>query len=117
MLLAILTALGSGLWLTALNVRYRDVKQLMPFLIQIWMYLSPVVYGANLLPERYRWLISLNPMTGVVDGFRWALLNGAGGQTIVFGSLFFVSFAIMLVILVSGAIYFRRTEQTFADII
>ena len=75
LLLAVLTALGFGLWLSALNVRYRDVNHLVPFIVQTWMYLTPVVYSATLIPERYRWLLALNPMTGVVEGFRWALLG------------------------------------------
>ncbi len=75
LLLAIATALGFGLWLAALNVRYRDVNYLVPFLVQIWMYVTPVVYGSTLIPERFRWLLALNPMAGVVEGFRWALLG------------------------------------------
>jgi lipopolysaccharide transport system permease protein len=75
LLLALLTALGFSLWLSALNVRYRDVQQLVPFLVQLWMYVTPVVYGSTLIPERFRWLLALNPMTGVVEGFRWALLG------------------------------------------
>ncbi|MCX7854162.1 MAG: ABC transporter permease, partial [Caldilineales bacterium] len=74
-LLAMATALGFGLWLSALNVRYRDVNYLVPFLVQVWMYLTPVVYAVTLIPERFRWLLALNPMTGVVEGFRWALLG------------------------------------------
>jgi lipopolysaccharide transport system permease protein len=76
LLLAIVTALGFGLWLSALNVKYRDVNYLIPFLLQIWMYATPVVFGATLIPEQYRWLMALNPMTGVVEGFRWCLLGG-----------------------------------------
>ncbi|MBU1661560.1 MAG: ABC transporter permease [Chloroflexi bacterium] len=74
-LLAMVTALGFGLWLSALNVRYRDVNYLIPFLVQIWMYVTPVIYGSTLIPERFRWLLAINPMTGVVEGFRWALLE------------------------------------------
>jgi lipopolysaccharide transport system permease protein len=117
LLLAILTALGFSLWLSALNVHYRDVKQLIPFITQIWMYLTPVVYGASLIPERYRWLLSLNPMTAVVSGFRWALLGGALYETQLSGLLLIVSALISLLVLFSGAVYFRRTERTFADII
>ncbi|MCO6449749.1 MAG: ABC transporter permease [Caldilineales bacterium] len=117
LLLAMVTALGFGLWLAALNVRYRDVNYLVPFLVQIWMYLTPVVYGSNLIPEPYRWLLALNPMTGVVAGFRWALLGEyAPGYTAPDG-LFFVSVAISLAVLVSGAFFFRSTERTFADVI
>jgi lipopolysaccharide transport system permease protein len=117
LLLAILTALGFSLWLSALNVHYRDVKQLIPFITQIWMYLTPVVYGASLIPERYRWLLSLNPMTAAVSGFRWALLGGALYETPLSGLLLLVSALISLLVLFSGAVYFRRTERTFADII
>jgi hypothetical protein len=80
LLLAMATALGFGLWLAALNVRYRDVNYLVPFLVQIWMYLTPVIYSVTLIPEQYRWLLALNPMTGVVEGFRWALLGGVDGD-------------------------------------
>jgi lipopolysaccharide transport system permease protein len=117
LLLAILTALGFGLWLSALNVRYRDVKHLMPFIVQIWMYLTPVVYSASLIPERYRWLLSLNPMTAVVAGFRWALLGGPLYTSAQSGALFLVSVMITFIVLFSGAVFFRRTERTFADII
>lgn len=117
LLIAILTAFGFGLWLSALNVRYRDIKHLMPFLIQVWMYLTPVVYGTDLIPEKYRWMLSLNPMTGVIDGFRWSLLGSKwlnSKETILY---FVISLAISLVTLLSGMAYFRKTEQTFADVI
>lgn len=116
LLLALATALGFGLWLAALNVRYRDVNYLVPFLVQIWMYLTPVIYSVTLIPEQYRWLLALNPMTGVVGGFRWALLGGVM-QTEPPGALFAVSVGITLVVLVSGAVFFRSTERTFADVI
>ena len=116
LLLALATALGFGLWLAALNVRYRDVNYLVPFLVQIWMYLTPVIYSVTLIPERFRWLLALNPMTGVVGGFRWALLGGVMA-TEPPGLLFGVSVGITLVVLVSGAIFFRSTERTFADVI
>ncbi|MFC2045999.1 ABC transporter permease [Chloroflexota bacterium] len=117
LLLALVTALGFGLWLSALNVRYRDVNYLVPFLVQIWMYLTPVVYGVSLIPEPYRWLLALNPMTGVVGGFRWALLGTNLADAQAPGSLFAVSVSIALLVLVSGVVFFRRTERTFADII
>ncbi len=118
LLLAIATALGFGLWLAALNVKYRDVNYLIPFLLQIWMYITPVVYGTTLIPERFRWLMALNPMTGVVEGFRWALLGiGASGQGSGGSALTMVSVAITLVVLVTGIIFFRNTERTFADVI
>jgi lipopolysaccharide transport system permease protein len=117
LLLALVTALGFSLWLSALNVRYRDVQHLVPFLVQMWMYATPVVYGSTLIPERFRWLLALNPMTGVVEGFRWALLGGRHSDAAGSGSLFAVSVLIALVVLFSGAVFFRRTERTFADIV
>lgn len=117
LLLAIITALGFGLWFSALNVRYRDVNYLIPFLLQVWMYATPVVFGATLVPERYRWIIALNPMTGVVEGFRWALLGGILEDAAPAGPLTIVSVVISVVVLVTGAVYFRRTERTFADVI
>ena len=116
-LLAMVTALGFGLWLSALNVKYRDVNYLLPFLIQIWMYMTPVVYGSNLIPERFRFLLSLNPMTGVVEGFRWALLGPAAVGDYLSGTLLGVSVGIALVVVVSGAFFFRTTERSFADIV
>ena len=118
LLLAIATALGFGLWLAALNVKYRDVNYLIPFLLQIWMDITPVLYGTTLIPERFRWIMALNPMTGVVEGFRWALLGiGASGQGSGASALTAVSVAITLVVLVTGIIFFRNTERTFADVI
>lgn len=115
--LAMLTALGFGLWLSALNVRYRDVQYLVPYLVQIGMYLTPVVYGSNLIPERFRWLLNLNPMTGVVEGFRWALLGPEAVGDYLSLPLLAISIAMALAVLISGAIFFRRTERTFADVI
>jgi lipopolysaccharide transport system permease protein len=117
LLLAMLTALGFGLWLSALNVRFRDVNYLIPFLVQVWMYLTPVIYGSVLIPERFRFLLGLNPMTSVVEGFRWALLGPQLADARPPGPLFVISTVIALLVLVSGAIFFRRTERTFADII
>ena len=117
LLLALLTALGFGLWLSALNVRYRDINYLIPFLVQTWMYLTPVIYGTTLIPEQFRFLLALNPMTGVVEGFRWALLGHHLADAAPPGPLFLVSIAITLLVLVSGAVFFRRTERTFADIV
>jgi lipopolysaccharide transport system permease protein len=116
-LLAMATSLGFGLWLSALNVRFRDVGYLVPFLVQIWMYLTPVIYPVTLIPERLRWLLALNPMTGVVEGFRWALLGAHLEDATPPGGLFYASIAIALAVLVSGLIFFRRTERTFADVI
>ncbi len=112
-LLAIVTALAVGLWLAALNVKYRDVGYIIPFLAQLWLYASPVAYPTSLVPERWRLLYSLNPMAGVIDGFRWALLGTATLDWRVLA----VSTLIVLLILLSGLAYFNRTEETFADVI
>jgi len=117
LLLAMLTALGFGLWLSALNVRFRDINYLIPFLVQTWMYLTPVIYGSTLIPERLRFLLGLNPMAGVVEGFRWALLGYHLADAQPPGPLFAISIGITLLVLVSGAIFFRTTERTFADIV
>jgi len=117
LLLAMITALGFGLWLSALNVRFRDVKHMVPFLVQMWMFLTPVVYSTTLIPEPYRYLMALNPMTGVVVGFRWALLGNYLADAQPPSELFPISIGISLLVLVSGAFYFRSTERTFADII
>lgn len=112
LLLAMITALGFGLWLAALNVRYRDVNHLVPFVIQTWMYATPIAYGSSLIPDHYRWILGLNPMTGVVEGFRWALLRQPPP-----GDLFVLSVLISVIVLATGVMYFRRTEHEFADII
>ncbi len=117
LLLAMLTALGFGLWLAALNVRYRDINYLIPFLVQVWMYATPVIYGTTLIPERFRFLISLNPMAGVTEGFRWALLGARLGDARPPDMLFAVSTALTLVVLLSGLVFFRNTERTFADLV
>lgn len=112
-LLAILTALAVSLWLSALNVKYRDVQYMIPFLIQAWMYASPVAYSADLVPTGpWRILYGLNPLAGVIQGFRWALLGGNPPD-----ELMAVSVAIVLLLLVSGFYYFRRMERTFADVV
>jgi len=114
LLLALVTALGVGMWLSALNVQYRDVRYyVIPFLTQFWMFATPVAYSSSLVPERWRALYGLNPMAGVVEGFRWALLGT--GQTP--GPMLAVSVAVVLLLLVSGAFYFRRMEKTFADVV
>lgn len=112
-LLTLLTSFALGLWLSALNVKYRDVSHVIPFLVQIWMYASPVVYPATMVPEKWRLFYSLNPMVGVIEGFRWALL---GTRQPDFGVMA-VSVAVMLVMLFTGMLYFKRMEQEFADII
>jgi len=113
LLLTTVTALGCGLWLSALNVKYRDVRYIVGFLTQIWMFATPVVYPASLLSGRWRLVYSLNPMVGVVEGFRWALLrtDTAPGMSVV------ISATTATLILVSGTFYFRRMEKTFADIV
>lgn len=112
-LLALATALAVGLWLSALNVKYRDFRYVLPFLAQAWMYLTPIAYSSSLIPEEWKLLYSLNPMTGVVEGFRWALLGTGQGA----GSMVLVSTAVVLIILISGLFYFKRMEDDFADLI
>jgi lipopolysaccharide transport system permease protein len=112
-LLAATTAFAVSLWLAALNVRYRDVRHVIPFLIQIWLFATPIAYSASLVPERWRALYGLNPMAGVVDGFRWALL----GRTEPPGALVALSGLSVVVILAGGLFYFRRMERSFADTI
>ncbi len=112
-LLALVTALGVGLWLSALNVLYRDVNYILGFLTQLWVFLTPVGYSASVVPEKWRLLYALNPMVGVVEGFRWALL----GTETAPGPMLAVSTAISLILLVSGMYYFRRMERTFADMV
>lgn len=136
-LLALVTALGVGLWFSALNVRYRDVRYVVPFVVQLWLFATPVAYASSLLAEPWRSLYGLNPMTGVVEGFRWALLSG--GQTMAQhlaplvepfgyhfarmnvgsppGPLLLLSTFAALVILLTGAMYFRRMEKSFADVV
>jgi lipopolysaccharide transport system permease protein len=113
LLLAVATALGVGLWLSALNALYRDVRYVMPFLMQFWMLASPVAYPSSLVPQRWRWLYGLNPMTGVIEGFRWAL-TGHGQAP---GVLLVASAGMMLVVLVGGLLFFQRMEGTVADLV
>src|SRR5262245_1224366 len=113
LLLAVLTAMAASLCLSALNVRYRDVGYAIPFLIQVWMYASPVAYPVNLVPDRWRLLYGLNPIAGVIQGFRWALLGGDTPDIRVIG----VSAGMVVVGLVIGVIFFRYMERTFADIV
>jgi lipopolysaccharide transport system permease protein len=112
-LLALLTALAVGMWLSALNVQYRDVRYTIPFLTQFWLFATPVAYPSSLLPEPWRSLYGLNPMAGVVEGFRWALL----GRPSAPGPLVLVSVATLLVLLLGGLWYFNRMEETFADVV
>lgn len=112
-LLALASALAVGVWLSALNVHYRDFRYTIPFLTQLWMFLTPVAYPSSLVPERWRWLYGLNPMAGVVEGFRWALLGNASVSV----PLLSASVVAVLVLLAGGLVFFRRTERTFADIV
>jgi len=112
LLLALATSLAIGLWLSALNVQYRDFQYTIPFLIQIWLFASPVVYPASLVPESMRALYGLNPMAGVIEGFRWALLG-----TEMPGAMMVVSVGVVVVLLVTGAFYFRKMEQYYADVV
>jgi len=113
-LLAMVTALGSGLWLSAMNVQFRDVRYTVPFLTQFWMFVTPIAYPSSLIKQPWlRTLYGLNPMTGVVEGFRWALL-GTDTQP---GLVIIASSAVSLLLLISGAFYFRRMEKTFADVV
>jgi lipopolysaccharide transport system permease protein len=111
-LFALVTALGIGTWLAAINVRYRDVKYVVPFLTQSLMFLSPVIYASTLIPSGWQWLYALNPMTGVLDGFRWALIGGERPDELIL-----VSVVASVLVFLSALLYFRRTEQTFADVI
>ena len=112
-LLAVVTALAVGLWLSAINVRYRDVGQAIPFLIQVWTFLSPVAYPVSLVPEKWRLLYSLNPMVGVIEGFRWALLGKESPDFLAIA----ISSVVVLVALMGGLFYFKRVERTFADVV
>ena len=113
LLLGIATALAAGLWLSALNAIYRDVRYAVPFLIQFWMFASPVAYPSSLVPEKWRWLYGLNPMAGVIEGFRWSL-TGQGQPP---GQLMIASVAAVLLVLIGGLIYFQKMEGTIADVI
>ena len=112
--LAVATAASVGVWLSAVNVRYRDVRYAVPFLVQIWLFASPVAYSADLVPPEWQGIYQLNPMVGVIEGFRWALL-GQGLPPPV--TAVAVSTVVTVVVLVLGLAYFRRVERTFADVI
>lgn len=113
LLLTLITSLGVSLWLSALNVHFRDVRHIIPFLTQLWLFATPIAYPSSLLSEPWRTFYSINPMVGVVEGFRWALL---GAETAP-GPMVMVSFLAAMAILVSGIFYFRRLEKTFADVV
>jgi len=113
LLFALATALGVGLWLSAMNVRYRDVRYTIPFLTQVWLFATPIAYPSSLIPAKWRAIYGLNPMAGVVEGFRWALL----GKGELPGPLVGISLAAVVVLLTGGLYYFRRMERTFADVV
>jgi lipopolysaccharide transport system permease protein len=112
--LAIFTSFGFGLWLAALNVKYRDFRYIVPFIVQLGLYISPVGFSSSIIPDKWRFLYSLNPMVGVIDGFRWSLL---GGRTQLYWPGFIVSVVLTLTIFISAVWYFRKTERYFADVI
>jgi len=113
LLLALGAALGVGLWLSALNAIYRDVRYVVPFLVQFWMFASPVAYPSSLVPQKWRWLYGINPMAGVIEGFRWSLV-GRGDPP---GRMVFVSAAVVILVLAGGIAYFQRMETTVADVV
>jgi lipopolysaccharide transport system permease protein len=111
---AFAASMGSGLWLASLNVQYRDFRYIVPFIVQFGLYISPVGFSSSIVPEKWRWLYSLNPMVGVIDGFRWAIM---GGKSQLYLPGFILSLVIVGVMFVSGIWYFRKMERTFADVI
>ncbi|GBF79182.1 ABC transporter permease [Aphanothece sacrum] len=113
-LIAFAAAMGGGLWFSALNVQYRDFRYVVPFVVQFGLYISPVGFSSNIVPEKWRLLYSLNPMVGVIDGFRWAIL---GGKTQINWGGFTLSMVLVILLLITGVAYFRKTERKFADII
>ena len=113
-LIAFAAAMGSGLWVAALNVEYRDFRYIVPFVVQFGLYVSPVGFSSSIVPEKWRLLYSLNPMVGVIDGFRWSIL---GGDSKIFWPGFLLSISLVLAMLISGIAYFRRMEKNFADVI
>jgi len=114
LLMAFLIAYGFSIWFGALNVRYRDFRYIVPFIVQFGLYISPVGFSSSVIPEKWRLLYSINPMVGVIDGFRWAIL---GGDVSIYWPGFVVSVVLLLVVFITGLLYFRRTEKTFADVI
>lgn len=112
-LLAVVSALAVGLWLSAVNVQYRDVRYAIPFIAQLWFFVSPVAYPSSIVPASWRWLYALNPMAGVIEGFRWALLGKSKGP----GSELVLSCAVTVALFIGGLYYFRRMERTFADVV
>jgi lipopolysaccharide transport system permease protein len=113
LLLALITSLGTGFWFSAMNAQFRDIRYIVPFIIQAWMFLTPIAYPSSLIPEPWRTIYGINPMAGVVEGFRWALL----GSDTEPGMMTLVSSLVAVLLLIGGAFYFRRMEKTFADVI
>jgi len=113
-LIAFAASMAGGLWIAALNVRYRDFRYIIPFIVQFGLYISPVGFTSSIVPEKWRLLYSLNPMVGVIDGFRWAIL---GGDYQLYWPGFLLSLTLVGIILTTGIVYFRKTEKTFADVI
>jgi lipopolysaccharide transport system permease protein len=113
LILTLMTSLGVGLWFSAMNVQFRDVRYTVPFLTQFWLFSTPIAYPSSLLSESWRTVYAINPMVGVVEGFRWALL----GTNTTPGPIIIVSSMAAFMVLVSGAFYFRRMEKTFADVV
>ncbi len=111
---AFAAAIGAGLWVSALNVRYRDFRIIVPFIVQFGLYISPVGFSSAIIPQQWRLLYSVNPMVGIIDGFRWAIL---GGNTPLYLPSLFLSIVVVTMIMATGILYFRKTEKTFADII
>jgi lipopolysaccharide transport system permease protein len=113
LVMAIIAALGLGLWLSAMNVQYRDIRYVIPFLAQFWMYATPIVWPITMFPEEWRWVLGFNPMTGVVEGLRWSILGSTDAPLL----LFLISFVVSVILFFTGMVYFRRMERSFADII
>jgi len=114
MLIAFAASLGAGLWIASLNVRYRDFRYIIPFVVQMGLYISPVGFSSSIVPESWRLLYSINPMVGVIDGFRWAII---GGNYQIYWPGFALSLVVVAILLIGGIYYFRKTEKTFADVI
>ncbi len=112
--MAFAAAVGAGVWFAAINVKYRDVRYIVPFIVQFGLYVSPVGFSSVIVPGKWRFLYSLNPMVGIIDGFRWAIL---GGEATIYWPGFLLSLGLVIALLFSGVWYFRTTERTFADFI
>jgi lipopolysaccharide transport system permease protein len=114
LVLASITALGSGYWISAINVKYRDFRYIIPFLVQFGLLISPVGFSSNIVPEKWRLVYSINPMVGVIDGFRWALLSG---ESKIYWPGFLLSVVLAVLVFIGGVRFFRKTERSFADVI